>query len=447
MTIPPREHSSANAAVDSGSDASARVGRAAEEFRAAFGGPAQWVAVAPGRVNLIGEHIDYLGGTVLPIAINRATEAAIASNNVGAWRIRAAAFPSDARVVVPVSAEPERQPLGWVNYPLGVLAEIQKLIALGNEIGVAAARAVASSARAQGFDVWIRGDVPLGAGLSSSASVEVAVAAAMNAAFKLGLSPAEIALLCVRAERGFVGVPCGAMDQAASALGRAGCAVALDCGEAKLAPEYARIPHGAAFLVMHSGVSRGLGASEYELRQKQCARALVLIARAADMAGRDGCNSSTALANVDPDLALALAGGENFAAPGLSADDAVALRRALHASRENRRVGLFRVALASGDLPAAGRLMNESHASLRDLYEVSTPELDDLTSLARAIPGVHGARLTGAGFGGCALALVDAAAGDAALAAIRAAYYHPRGIDAPVFLTPASGGAAAFRVN
>jgi len=314
-------------------------------------------AWAPGRVNLIGEHTDYSGGLALPAAIElgvtveveeAAPEVSLTSRQFGS----AEPFAPDGGGA-PAS--------GWARYAQAVAAELQ---ALGRPpVGLAGT---------------VSSDLPAGAGLSSSAAVEVAVALALCAVADFELEPLELALACQRAELRAVGVPCGILDQAGSLLGRRGAAILLDCGtlEHRLVP----VPPEAALVVLESGVERRLEGSGYATRRAELEHALRLV----------GAERATELDLADLD--------------GL---DPLSLRRLRHVVTENARVRTFAAALEAGDLTAAGRLLLESHASLRDDYEVSTPELDELV-LAAEDAGAYGARLVGGGFGGAVLALTDA---------------------------------------
>jgi galactokinase len=305
-------------------------------------------AVGPGRVNLIGDHTDYTGGLVLPMAIDRATTV---EGERGGDRVLLASSdqPDPADVALDV-ADPARLEPAWARYVGGVVSVVKPEMGL---VGQA------------------RTSLPIGAGLSSSAALEVAVALALGAEG----SPQEIALALQRAEHLATGVPTGVMDQLASLAGIDGHALLIDCSSLEVTP--VEMPEGLELVVTHSGVPRGLGATAYAERRRQCEAAAAVI----------GPLRSASLADVE----------------GLA--DPVLRRRARHVVTENARVRAFVVALADGDLSAAGALATESHTSLRDDFEVSVPELDALVAEMTATPGVLGARLTGAGFGGCVLTL------------------------------------------
>ena len=367
----------------------------ADEVRAAFArefgaNPALRVALAPGRVNLIGEHTDYNDGFVLPMAIDRYVAVAFAPRDDRRVRAYSPDFGERAEAVVG-----ERQAggeHGWFGYVAGVLWALQ-------ENGVAV----------RGLDLVMQGRVPIGAGLSSSAAVEMAVARAAAEAAGLGWEPAPMALAGQKAEREYVGVSCGIMDQFASAMSADGCALLLDCRS--LQTELVPIPREAVVVVMDTGVRRKLTSSGYNERYAQCMQAARIIgARYPEV---------RALRDVSPERLAEFAG----------AMDAVTYRRATHVVYEIQRPRQMAEALRAGKLVSAGRLMGDSHASLRDLYEVSSPELDTIVALATRQEGCYGARLTGAGFGGCAVALVrrgrEAGFIDAVTAAYRARYDHP----------------------
>jgi galactokinase len=309
-------------------------------------------ALAPGRVNLIGDHTDYLGGLALPMAIDLGTTV---EGERGGARVRLTS--ADVAGTVDLSLD---DPLGdapvgsWARYVAGVVAEVSPT---------------------EGLVGRVRSTVPVGSGLSSSAALEVAVALALGAAG----SPVDLALLCQRAEQRSSGVPSGVMDQLASAGGVAGHALLIDFADLSRT-EPVPVPDSAEIVVVHSGQERTLAGSAYAERRAQAEEAERRLGRR--------------YRNLDVDEIDVL-------------DDALLARRARHVITENGRVLACAAAFRAADLPRAGRLMSESHASLRDDYEVSTPVLDELVERLVTTPGVHGARLTGAGFGGCVVALTD----------------------------------------
>jgi len=328
-------------------------------------------ARSPGRVNLIGEHTDYNGGLVLPAAIARDTRVGLRPRGDGRVRGRSRERgAAEAELDAPRAGD-------WLDYPRGV----------------ARALARAGWIPASGFDLEVETDLPEGAGLSSSAALEAATAVALLAAAGRELADRdrpELALLCQRAEVEFVGVPCGAMDQFAVLCGAPGAALRLDCASMQSRP--VALPAGLAVLIFDTGVERSLRAGAYAERRAECERARIQ----AEAALRRTLGS---LSEVSADELPALAHGL----------DPVALRRARHVVTENERVRAVEAALGDGDLAALGDALFSGHASLRDDFEVTCPESDALVADSRDLPGCAGARMTGAGFGGCTVQLVRSA--------------------------------------
>lgn len=374
------------------------------QFESRFGRPPEVGARAPGRVNLIGEHTDYNEGLVLPCAIDRQTVALLARRQDG----RARVFSRErGELRCFESAAPERSG-DWLDYVQGVVFALR-------ERGI----------EPHGFDLAIASDVPEGSGLSSSAALELAVATALDACEGLGLGARERARLAHRAENGFAGVPCGIMDQFASALGRGDHALRLDCRSQSV--EAVPLPAaGVALLVADSGAKRALASAGYAERVAECRHALAA-ARQAGVAPPE----ARALRDLSPADLPALAG---VLEPPL-------LRRARHVLTENERVDATCRALRAGDWETAGSLLGAGMRSLRDDYEVSTPELDALCSLADGLPGVYGSRLTGAGFGGCTLHLVAPGAAPELAEALAASFERRFGRRPPVWVVAASDGA------
>ncbi|MDG2308412.1 MAG: galactokinase [Candidatus Binatia bacterium] len=342
-----------------------------EAFRARFGADPR-SSSAPGRVNLIGEHTDYNEGWVLPVAIGLGTRVAFGPASGGGLTVVSTAFP-DESVEIPLGVAPARRN-HWSDYVHGVLRELE-----------------AASVTVPPAALLVDSDVPLGAGLSSSASLEVATAWALLALADHGMAPTEVALLCQRAENDFVGTRCGIMDMFISCLGREGQALLLDCRSREVS--YVGIPDSTEIVIVNSGVRHSLAAGEYNRRRAQCESAVATLARANPAIG-----SLRDVAAGDLDRVDSLLGG-------------VERRRARHVVTENARVQGFVTALLAGDLTTAGGLLDESHRSLRDDYEVSCPELDSLVDLAHRRPALLGARMTGGGFGGCTVNLVRAGQG------------------------------------
>ena len=342
---------------------------ARSNFERDFGRRARWAGRAPGRVNLIGEHTDYNEGLALPCAIDRQALALLAPRSDRGVRVRAWDLGQGADFS---AAAPE--PRGdWLDYVQGVFFALA-------ERGI----------DLPGFDLAITSRVPLNSGLSSSAALGVAVAAGLDRALGLGLSPRDWARVAHRGESGFVGVSCGLLDHFASALGQEGHALRMDCRSEEVAP----VPMAGlalAILLVHSGVERRLADGAYAERVAECHRAL----------------AGAVAAGIAPPESRAL----RDLAPGDLADleavlDPVAFRRARHVIGENDRVAAFCRALEEGDLESLGVLLAKAQASLRDDYAVSTPEIDWLCEFGPACPGVVGSRLTGAGLGGFTLHLV-----------------------------------------
>ena len=371
-------------------------------FSEAFGLLPDVVVRAPGRVNLIGEHTDYNEGFVLPVAIDRAIY--IAARARADRQVRLVALDMGQRAEFTLDAIVRDEAALWSNYVRGVALFLQ-------EAGYAL----------RGLDGVIQGDVPRGAGLSSSAALEMAAAMAFVATSGLALDRVQMALIGRRAENEFVGVQTGIMDQFISALGRRDHALWIDCRslDYRLVP----LPADVRIVVADSGVRRGLVASAYNQRRAECEEGLRRLAK--HLPGIRALR----------DVSVAA-----FEAYKAVLPEPVR-RRVQHVVYENQRVLDAVTALERGDLAALGRLMDASHASLRDLYEVSGPELDALVEIARSVPGCLGARLTGAGFGGCTVNLVEQHAVPAVVAAIERDYPARTGRTPRVYICRAVDGA------
>jgi galactokinase len=372
------------------------------EFEARFGAPPAFVARAPGRVNLIGDHTDYNDGFVLPMAIDRAVWVAGRARDDRRVRLHSLDFGETTGFSLDeIAAEPPRTPHeGWIEYVRGVA---WSLMASGHALP-------------RGFEGVTSGDVPVGAGLSSSAALELAMARAFATACDLEWEPVAMARLAQRAENEWVGVNCGIMDQMISAAGEAGHALLIDCRtlDARAVP----IPPEVAVVILDTATRRGLVDSAYNERRAQCERAAAFF-------------GARALRDVSPSTFL-------DRGAGLDPDTR---RRARHVVTENARTLAAAEALEAGQVRLVGRLMNESHASLRDDFEVSRPELDTMVDLARGWRGCHGARMTGAGFGGCCVALVDAAAVEGFTADVSRRYEARTGLVPAVYVCSAAAGA------
>lgn len=373
-----------------------------KKFKEIFGENPEVVVRAPGRVNLIGEHIDYNGGPVLPMAINKGIIIAGARRNDNKLRITSLHTNNEYLGELPVKYSEDKN---WANYCLGVIHELS-----------------GKYTEIPGFNALIYSDIPTGAGLSSSAALEVATAKLILAFIGEDMSPLDIALLSQRAENRFVGVNCGLMDQASSACAVADHALLLDCA----VPEYSQVKFPAdklTVMIAHSGVKRGLTSSAYNERRSQCDESLKLIN---EYSGDNYPNLSAVPYEAYRRVAERL--------------PAVLQDRSRHVIRETERVQFAVDMFINEDLDGVGCMLNESHYSLRDKYEVSCEELDILTDLARNFSGVYGSRLTGAGFGGCTVTLVHPDEADDLMDYLMRNYYTPRRIDiVPFVSTPAQG--------
>lgn len=376
---------------------------ARELFKQRFGRAPDVVASAPGRVNLIGEHTDYNGGEVLPIAIERRTWVAVSLDRDVKSSVLHAVSSNEANVGEASLSHPTRSERWW-DYITGVAGPL-----VNAPLGGGAPRSVAIRAA-------IVSDVPAGSGLSSSAALEVAAGLAISSALGAPLPLREAAMTAWRAETEFVGVACGIMDQFASALSREGHALHLNCETI----ETDDAPFGDAVLIVDSAVRRSLRHSEFNQRRAECEEALALLRRR--------WPALRSLAQATPEQVSEAALPDPLD------------RRAMHVSRETRRVREGVAMLRAGE-PLSGQLLLDSHASLRDLYECSRPELDWLVERAIAEPGVRGARLTGAGWGGCIIAVGPEEALTAAAPAIERDYVARFDITPRLWLSKAARGA------
>jgi len=360
---------------------------------------------APGRVNIIGEHIDYNGGFVLPCALDVGTYVLVRPNRGGVMRFVSADFGGTAEVALDEVAYDAAY--SWANYPLGVVHQMQQDKAL-------------RGAKLTGFDALFMGNLPRGAGLSSSASVQVVMAAALNTLFGLGYETMELALLAQRAENQFCGVNCGIMDQFAVAMAKKDMAIYLNCDTL----EYRHVPlelGDYGIVIMDTNKRRKLNESRYNERRAECEVALADLQIAHDI---------TQIAQLTPDVF----GG------GRWVSSEVNRKRARHVVSENHRVGLAVAALEAWNLAALGELLVKSHNSLRDDYEVSCAELDIIVEAAVNHSACIGARMTGAGFGGCAIALVRTDAAEDFMAQVAGDYERAVGHAASMYLQASGGG-------
>ncbi len=370
-----------------------------EAFAAAFGGAPDCIARAPGRVNLIGEHTDYNDGFVLPAAIG--VETLVAARRRPDRQVNILAADMDgARTSFdldqPILPDPSHS---WSNYLRGMLFAMQ---AGGSELC--------------GADVAVAGSIPRGSGLSSSASFCVATGSAFNALAGLGLSATAIARLAQAAECDFVGMRCGIMDQLASACGQEGHALLIDCRT--LACEPVAMPQDLAIVIVQSGIVRGLVHGAYNERRAQCEQAAQTLGVAALR---------------DADMAMLKAAKERL--------DPLCFARARHVITENDRTLAAGKALNAGDLAALGRLMAQSHASMRDDFAITLPPIDRLVELLQdAIGEKGGARMTGGGFGGAVVALMQSDRVGAVIDSVNAGYRTPNGDRPTIMIEQASAG-------
>ena len=380
------------------------VAAARDAFARISTAPPEGVAFAPGRVNLVGEHTDYNDGFVLPMAIGEGIAAAFSARADGVLRVHASDS-ADTREISLATLRARKSPVsGWFRYAAGMAWAMQSA-----GLGLV------------GADVAIAANLPAGAGLSSSAALELTIARALAAVAGIEWDPPAIAQMAQRAEHEFAGVACGIMDQMAVACAGEGRALLIDCRS--LAIRDVELPASARIVVMNSGVRRSLSTSAYNDRRAACERAVSAV--------RQIDPSVRALRDVDQPLL-------RRARPLM---DDTTFMRASHVVAENTRPDALARALAANDLASAGLIMGQSHISLRDLYEVSCRELDTLIAISGQQPGCYGARLTGAGFGGCAIALVDAEHVAPFTRAIESGYAAATGIHADVIVTRPSAGA------
>ncbi len=372
----------------------------ARSMREAFGVDADFLIRAPGRVNLIGEHTDYNGGFVLPCAIDFFTEVAFCRRREKTVRVLAADYDGKIDTFDLTESLDVHPSYAWANYARGVIDVVQRH----------------TKPLASGFDLVVSGNVPQGAGLSSSASYEVAVAKALVEGFALPLDEQEIALLAQRAENEFVGCKCGIMDQLICAVGEANAALLIDCRS--LATKVAPMPPDWAIVIVDSKVKRGLVDSKYNERRQQCEQAAAIL----------GVNS------------LRDATEEQLEA-ARDAMDEVIYRRARHVIGDSRRAVEMAAALTGGDMAAIHRMMAASHRSMREDFAITHPHVDTLVALIAEVLGEGGGvRMTGGGFGGCVVALLAKARVDVVREVVLREYPARTGLTPDVFVCTARQG-------
>jgi galactokinase len=373
-----------------------------KEFSQRFGNPPEHIFFCPGRVNLIGEHIDYNGGMVMPCAISLGTYLAISKNKDKLLRFHCLNFPETANLHLQESYSKSGKE--WYNYPLGVINEV-----------------VQGSHPVSGLNMLFYGNLPIGAGLSSSASIEVLMAFALSEMFALKISNKDISVMSKKAENEFIGVNCGIMDQFAVAMGKKDKAILLNCDTLEF--EYLPFETGEYCLaIINSNKPRTLADSKYNERFAECGRALKALKK--ELTVQHLCDVSL----------------HDFNAHRHLINDAVLEKRVLHVISENFRVGEARDALKAGGLFTFGKMMYASHQSLKDWYEVSGKELDTIVEFCKTFDGCIGARMTGAGFGGCAIALVKKNSFNDFAEKISAYYEKETGYKPQVFASEAEDG-------
>ena len=373
----------------------------AEKFRAKFGVNPQ-VYRAPGRVNLIGEHTDYNEGFVMPAAIGFYCWVAASPRHDRKLLVSSQEFPE--QVEVDLSAQPIKPTHNWSDYSVGVAVQLAR-----------------AGFRVSGANLLVHGEVPIGAGLSSSASIEVATALALAEESGLSIERSHLARICQQAENDFVGMRCGIMDQFISLHGRANHAVMLDCRS--LSYQLVPIPRSVKLVICNTGVKHKLAGGEYNRRREECEEALRSL--------RKVLPDIRALRDVSPE--------QLEEHRGVLSD--ISYKRAKHIVTENQRVLRCVQTLRAGDLKQFGDSMAESHVSLRDFFQVSCAELDLMVELANRQPGVYGARMTGGGFGGSTINLVDARNCEAFAENVAKSYQHETGIAAAVYVCMPADGA------
>ena len=377
-----------------------------QKFQEVFGAPAEKQFFAPGRVNLIGEHTDYNGGNVFPCAIDKGTYGLVKKRNDRKFRMYSENFADLGIMEFTLDELTNEKKHDWANYPKGV---IKMFLEAGQKID-------------SGFDILFSGNIPNGAGLSSSASIEMLTAIVLKDLFNLSIDPVEMAQLGKKTENLFIGVNSGIMDQFAVAMGKKDNAILLDCNTLK----YDYVPvvlKDEVIVIANTNKRRGLADSKYNERRAECDEALAEL--------------QTKL----PIKALGELSIEQFEANKDLIKSPIRQKRAKHAVYENQRTLKAQKELSAGNLAEFGKLMKQSHISLRDDYEVTGVELDTLAALAWEQPGVVGSRMTGAGFGGCTVSIVKKDKVDDFIKNVGEAYKNKIGYAADFYIASVSDGA------
>jgi len=377
-----------------------------QKFQEVFGAPAEKQFFAPGRVNLIGEHTDYNGGNVFPCAIDKGTYGLVSKRADRTFRMYSENFADLGVMEFTLDELVNDKKHDWANYPKGV---IKMFVEEGFKID-------------SGFDFLVSGNIPNGAGLSSSASIEMLTGIVLKDLFHLSIDPIAMALLGKKVENLFIGVNSGIMDQFAVAMGKKDHAILLDCNTLK----YDYVPvmlKDEVIVIANTNKRRGLADSKYNERRAECDEALAEL--------------QTKL----PIKALGELSIEEFEANKDLIKSPIRQKRAKHAVYENQRTLKAQKELSAGNLAEFGKLMNQSHISLRDDYEVTGVELDTLAALAWEQPGVVGSRMTGAGFGGCTVSIVKKDKVDDFIKNVGEAYKNKIGYAADFYIAAVSEGA------
>ena len=381
-----------------------------EKFSSVFNHPAETNFFAPGRINLIGEHIDYNGGLVFPAPITLGTYASVSKREDRIFKVYSMNFESLGILEFSLDDLTYRKEANWTNYLKGV---IKFIIEQGHSIP-------------HGLNMVIFGNIPNGSGLSSSASLEMLIAKVLIDMFNLSISPVEAALLGKKVENEYIGVNSGIMDQFAISLGQKDTAILLDCNTLDYDYVPIKLPNHS-IVIMNTNKRRELADSKYNERRSECEAALLKL--------QSVCNIH-ALCELSP---------EEFEKHGNVIENEVQYARSKHAVYENERVKNATHALKNNDLETFGTLLNASHTSLRDLYAVTGKELDTLVEAAWAQEGVVGARMTGAGFGGCSIAIVENSNVDAFIKNVGIIYENVIGYPASFYI--ASIGDGPIQIN
>ena len=376
-----------------------------EQFKKIFKRDFENVFFSPGRVNLIGEHTDYNGGNVFPCALTIGTYGLIAKRDDNKCFVNSLNFEELGTIEFDLNNIINDKKHDWANYPKGVIKVFENH----------------GFKSTHGFDILFFGNIPNGSGLSSSASIEVLTGCILNESFGFNIDMVDIVKMCQEAENKFIGVNCGIMDQFAIGMGKENCAILLDCNTLKYS--YSKLNmNGYKIVIGNTNKKRGLADSKYNERRSQCEAAL---------------NDIQKIKNIN---SLGELTEEDFEEVKSCISDPINVKRAKHAVYENQRTLKAVQALEDNNLSLFGQLMNNSHISLRDDYEVTGVELDTLVSLAWQCEGVIGSRMTGAGFGGCTVSIVKDEYVDKFISSITPKYAQEIGYEPSFYIVNISNG-------